>query len=383
MSPKPRVARQVKEQFDVYAFMAKWSRTLLQLAAGAFIISAGYILYGIFSGVLNQSGNNPDAVARYVTNLRLMGQVLAAASFLGALAFVLLTLSELAYAVLIGIIGIGLILGTPLLIAANLQQAPREISAVIAEWTHTAGMAILAVVGLRILYEIVEQLRTAGSRRKEREEQEEAEGGLKKTKKSLKPAVWSPCWGLPYCHEAVRDHCPAFKAHRSCWRFGYGCNCDPSLIERLIRSGALETAKGASRASSADKAKQAAYVRSDLQADAPVKQAERTIPCSKCPIFLDHQRQKFKIANPIAIIATLVAMVAAYIPLRMVYYKVVGAIATIASKLTFDVERVDPGQWVRYLETPALQVFFFIIVGLLLLAYVLKFVEWAIFEKKL
>ncbi|MEN6640810.1 MAG: hypothetical protein ABFE08_00045 [Armatimonadia bacterium] len=381
MPPKPRVARQIKAEFDVYAFLAKWSRTVLQFAIIGFVISLGYILYAMFSGVLNQASSaSAGDVARLASNMRIMGQVLALCSFVGALAFVILTLSELAFAVAIGVVGVGLMFGMPILVATNLAQAPPAVVAVINEWTRNAGMAILLIVGLRILYEIVETLRTAGARRREREEREE-ETGLKKTKKSIKPAIWSPCWGLPYCHDAVREQCPAFKARRSCWRYGSGCNCDPSLIERLIRSGALDTSKGASRASSREKAAQAAYVRSDLQADAPLKTAERTIPCSRCPIYLDHQRQKFKIVNPIAIIATMVAMAVLYAPLKFIYFQVVRGIAGLASQFSF--HNIDPGTWFKYLETPALQVFFFIIVGLLGLAYVLKFVEWAIFEKKL
>jgi hypothetical protein len=153
------------------------------------------------------------------------------------------------------------------------------------------------------------------------------------------------------------------------------------MIERLIRSGALDTAKGASRSSAVQKAQQEAYVRSDLQADAPVKASERTIPCSKCPIYLDHQRQKFRIVNPIAVIATVVLMGVAYLPLKQLYYGVVAAISHIAATLTFGTN-VNAASWFDYLNTPALQVFFFIIVGLLALAYVLKFIEWAIFEKK-
>lgn len=381
MPPKPRVARQVKAEFDVYAFLAKWSRTILQFAVIGFVISLGYIMYAMFSGVLNQAGSaSASEVAHLAANMRTMGQVLALCSFVGAVAFMILTLSELAFAVALGILGVGLLLGMPALVATNLAQAPQDVVTPINEWTRNAGMAILLIVGLRILYEIVEQLRTASARRKEREEREE-ETGLKKAKKPVKLGIWSPCWDLPYCHEAVKEQCPAFKARRSCWRYGSGCNCDPSLIERLIRSGALDTAKGASRASSREKAVQAAYVRSDLQADTPLKTAERTIPCSKCPIYLEHQRQKFKIVNPIAVIATLVAMAALYAPLRLIYLQVVQGIAGLASRFSF--HNIDPGTWFKYLETPALQVFFFIIVGLLALAYVLKFVEWAIFEKKL
>jgi len=380
MRAKDRIARQVKAEVDIYALLAQWARFVLQFAIAGFVVSLGYILYGIFSGVLSRPVD-AAAIERYARNLRLMGEIMAASGVLGTLCFVVLTLSELAYSVTMGLLGLGLMFGMPVLVASNLAQGDDRIIRAITEWSRNAGMGILAIIGLRILYEIVEQVRTAGVRRKEKEQLEAIEG-LQKAKRPARPGIWSPCWKLPYCHDAVREACPAFKARRSCWRYGAGCNCDPSMIERLIRSGALESGKGASKASSREKTAHAAYLRSDLQADVVVK-AERTIPCSKCPIYLDHQRQKFKIVNPIAIVGTIVAMGALYIPLKAIYHAVVQAVAAVASRLTFDVERVDPGQWVRYLDTPALQVFFFIIVGLLALSYVLKFVEWVIFEKKL
>ncbi|MHB8994661.1 MAG: hypothetical protein ACYC63_05360 [Armatimonadota bacterium] len=374
---KPKVARQVKAEFDVYAFLSRWARSLFQICVGAFIISLAYILYGMFSGALNQQNVDPSRIAG---NLRTMGQILALSGTLGALAFIFLTVSEFALAIVVGIVGAGLLFGMPVLVANNLSNVNLQIVAVINEWTKNAGMGILAVVGLRIMYEIVETVRTAATRRKEREESEESTG-LKKAKKVQGPGVWSPCWKLPYCHDAVREHCPAFKAKKSCWRFGYGCNCDPSLIESLIRSGALDTAKSASRQSATQKAQAAAYVRSDLQADAPVRAKERTIPCSKCPIYLDHQRQKFKIVNPIAIIASLVLLGLAYKPLMSIYSMLIALISKLVSGLSY--QGINASAWFEYLDITPIKVFFFIIVGLLALAYVLKFVEWAIFEKKL
>lgn len=374
MRNKPRVAKQqVREVIDVWEIVARWAKMALQLSVIAFLISLAYILYGVFSGALNQGASE-----RVLDNLRLMGQILTVASLVGTAAFAFLS-EEIAYTVAVGLVGIALMFGSPVLLSSSLQGNAGEAAAVIGEWTRNASLAIFAVVGSRLLYEIIQQIRTAGSRRREREGQEEI-SPLKKTK--IGGGIWSPCWGLPYCHDAVREHCPAYKARKSCWRFGYGCNCDPSLIERLIRSGALETGKTTASHGSKQRVAQEAYVRSDLQADGAIRASERTIPCTKCPIYLDHQRQKFKIVNPIAIVAALIAMALAYKPLLAIYTLVVKTTAALASRLTFGPNR-DAGQWFEYLNTSAVQVFFFIIVGLLALAYVLKFVEWIIFVKKL
>ena len=58
---------------------------------------------------------------------------------------------------------------------------------------------------------------------------------------------------------------------------------------------------------------------------------ERTIPCSKCPIYLDHQRQKFKIVNPLAVVTSLVLLALAYKPLLVLYSAVITGILAVDS----------------------------------------------------
>jgi hypothetical protein len=373
MRDKPKLAKQVREEKDYFLMLLGWCRTGLQAGTALFVICLAYLSYGVFSGSLDARGADP----RILANLTLMGKGLTIGALVAAASFTLLMLEELAISALVGLIGLGLMFGIPAVVHSHVHNA--TAAKVIDLWAANAGMAILAIVGLRIVYEIVQQFRQAGERRDEEQEREEA--GPKKIKKLPRQGVWSACWKLPYCHDAVRELCPAYKARRSCWRYGYGCNCDPSLIESLIRSGAMETGKGA-RATAKDKRVAEAYVRSDLAADAPTMGRMRTIPCSKCPIYMDHQRQKFRIVNPIAIVATLAALGAAYLPLSQFYTAVITAIAKMASQLTYGTS-VDAGAWFDYLNTSGVKAFFFVIVTLLALAYVLKFVEWAIFEKKL
>ncbi len=378
---KHRVAKRPRQQVDVFALITAWSRTLLQLAAVGFVISLGYILYGIFSGAL---ASMPDEqMQRVAGNLTVMGQIMTAAGFLATVALIILTLEEIAFVVLMGIVGAGLMFGMPILVATHLQDAVSTPAKMINEWSRNAGMAILFVVGLRIVWEMVAQIGSAGARAiaKQDEEKSAVAKTEKKAKRAWKPRLWDPCWELPYCHEAVREVCPAYKARRSCWRHGYGCNCDPSLIETLIRTGGASTGKGAEKASSTQRRTEAAYVRSDLAADVVVGAQERTIPCSKCPIFVEHQRQKFKIINPIAIIAVIVGLAALYKPLTGAYEKVIDVMAKLAARFTLNTEALNAEEWVGYLNTPTVQVFFFLFVGMIALAYVLKAVEWAVLKR--
>jgi len=148
MGGKPTVARQVKAEFDVYAFLSRWARTVLQLAIVAFVLSLGYILFGIFSGALVKSDAD---VPKLVANMRLMGQLMAVAGTLGTLAFVVLTISELAFAILAGIVGAGLLFGMPILVASNLARADAAFATTINEWSKNRSMGILAILALRNL----------------------------------------------------------------------------------------------------------------------------------------------------------------------------------------------------------------------------------------
>jgi hypothetical protein len=374
---KRRVARTSREPVDVFALLQGWSRTILQLAIIGFVIALGYILYGIFSGALTSM---PDQqMYRVAANLSLMGQLMALSGLLATLAVVLLTMDEIAFSVVMGIAGAALMFGMPLLVAGNLTDQASRPATVINEWSRNAGMAMLFVVGVRILWEIVAQLRygTIGTRA---ERIEKSEPTAEEKKGWKKPGLWDRCWNMPYCHAAVREICPAYKARRSCWRFGYGCNCDPTLIETLIRTGGASTGKGSAKTSTEQRTREAAYVRSDLEAGSSVTGGQRTIPCTKCPIFIEHQRQKFKILNPIAVIATILAMVVLYKPLIGLYSAVIDVMARTAARLTYG-SMVDPAEWIGYLNTPTVQVFFFLFVGMLALAYVLKGVEWAVLKK--
>jgi len=320
-----------------------------------------------------------EQMQRIAGNLELMGQVMTVAGFLGAVALVLLTLEDVTFAVVLGILGAGLTFGMPILVASNLQANASTPASAINTWSGNAGMGMLFVVGVRILWEIISQIRNAGSRGLTAEEKAAAAAVVDKKKKWKKPGLWDHCWDMPYCHEAVRDICPAYKARKSCWRFGYGCNCDPSLIETLIRTGGSSLGKGVSKETAAQRVRDA-YVRSDLAADAVVGTGQRTIPCSKCSIFVEHQRQKFRVLNPVAVVGTIVGLAFLYKPLLAVYTQVINFMAALAARLTYG-DRIDPGEWIQYLNTPTVQIFFFVFVGLIALAYVLKAVEWAILKR--
>jgi len=352
--------------------LAGYAGTVLKFSILAMLLATGYLLYGIFGGYLNQ-----PPTARVLANMRLVGQVLADSSSLSAVCLIIITFAEVAWSVIVGIVGLGFLLGTPFLISNNLRNPSSEVAVQINFWGTAAGKAIIVIVGLRLLYEIYLQL-TQGTQRR-REAPPEGIPTATTEKKKLKAILpWTPCWEMPYCHEAIKEMCPAYKARKTCWRYGSGCNCDPHLIDSLLRAGGL----GGGARDAQTRRTQEAYVRSDLEADVVRPGQKRTIPCSKCPIYNDHQRAKYKFVNPIAIIGTIVAIIAGYQPLMSLYHGFIGAFARLASRFTLG-HQIDPSKWFEYLDTPTVRAFFVIILGLLILSYVLRAVEWAILVKKI
>jgi len=374
-APPPKEREKDRDWFDV---VAGYAGLVWKLCAVVFVGALGYIVYATYTGSLNGPID-----PRILRNINWMGQAVLVAGAVGTIALALATLDEVAYIAAAFILGLGLILGTPMFILSKLQQPTADVENAIRHWNLTAGWAICGLAALRVLYYIIEIIRK-GPKARERALAEESERmGPKRVKRTQ--GVWSACWQLPYCHDTIREVCPAYKERKSCWKFGRGCNCDPTLVETMIRSGAARIGKGQDKVSAQKQQTADEYLREALGARQPGGAAAaqgRTVECAKCPIYGEHQRQKFNIVNPAAIVATIAALTLAYPLLRRVYLLTIAALAGGASELTLGKETAV-GRWIDYLNTPTVQVFFFGILALFILSWVLKIVEWLVFTKKL
>jgi hypothetical protein len=284
----------------------------------------------------------------------------------------------LAYAFAVGLGGALVAFGLPILMSMQGVGAQgNPIAQNLIQTTGMAGKLIVGVVLIRVIAAIVAYIREAPERQAERQRQLEESEGPQKTQVTL--SRYGKCWQLPFCHQAIRDVCPAYVAKKTCWKFGRGCNCDADMIEMMIRQGARKAG-----AVSPDKQRtQQAYIRDELEVD-DAKPRERTIPCSRCAIYNEHQRQKFSLLNPFFIVVTIVLLVILFPVVMKAYTATIVALSHFAE--TFIIQRgsitIDASQWFRHLDTPAVKVFFIVIVFAFLFAYVLRVIEWAIFVKK-
>jgi hypothetical protein len=357
-------------QIDFVDKLVKIAYSGLKISALVFAASIAYFMYAVYGGFLGEAAS-PEVIQKGTQNLALVGQAMALAGAVGTICLVIVTFEEIAVAVVAGLVGIGLVLGFPLMVAGQVAPAAQQAGEMITRWAGVTGQAMVAIVGLRILVEIVNYIREAPARRARMAEEQ----GLDKAKKTSRGPIFrlSRCWETPYCHEAIKEMCPAFKNRKNCWRLRQGCNCDPHLIESLLKRGGSTDVLPEQGSE---------YVRSDLQSESRQAGEQRTRECRNCPIFNEHQREKFRLLNPIIVAGAIVGLLAAYPIVRGLYAKFIAFMATVARRFALS-EAVPVGDWIARFDSPAVWWFFYIIVGLLLLSYVLKAVEWAILVKKI
>lgn len=345
--------------------IAAW---ILRVATPVFVAILIYWAFIIFTGQIKVATDTGVAV------LRNMGHLLVLSGFLAAASLALLTAEDITLTIVIAAVGLTLFLGLPALVVGRVGTE-LQAAQVLLGLGKLAGEAILGVAVVRIAYEIYRSS-LEGEARKERKAREDHELGRKTALKPPSESVLARCWEMPFCHQAVREMCPAFKAKKSCWRFGRGCNCDADLIDTLV----LNRNPGPSRQA---REVEAEYIRTDLEADKVRSRSERTIPCTKCPIFAEHQRRKFKVINPIIILITIGALFFFYGPLTEFYSLLAAKMAQLMSgSLLNPSASSNVSYWQAYLDNAGLKASFVVIVGLFVLSWMLKLGEWLVLEKK-
>jgi len=103
-----------------------------------------------------------------------------------------------------------------------------------------------------------------------------------------RPSLMRRCWELHFCRSSLRSSCPRFLEGVSCWKRRSGCYCDEGLATRLLNGvGANSRAKVAAELD-------AAHRRSRNRAS---KQKKRQAPCGECPLYLEHQKHKYRVVS--------------------------------------------------------------------------------------
>jgi len=207
----------------------------------------------------------------------------------------------------------------------------------------------------------------------------ESDQRLKPTEKiSRRRTLLRKCWELSMCRESLHDNCPSYKLGVTCWKRGTGCQCDPALAQRLIEELEFKL-----RGEMPDK-ERVARERMKEQIGYRIAENEGESYCHQCPIYNEHQYYKYKgfywIAYPIT-----AALVFLLMPVIDGVYRWVdvGMAAMLDSLQMLPHTDAALRPFVRSVYNFNAEFIFIISAALMIAAYLLDLVDYAVFKAKI
>jgi hypothetical protein len=365
------IGQNIKRGMDALETPLSW---LLRVAIVIGVTALAYMIAGTFLGKAGNLEGNPNALA-LTRNLNVSAQAFMISLLVVAVSSILIGYEDNRLGFAVGIIGVLCHFIVPI-----------ALKKLVGDSAATAAMAVhfrhygyfLVMIGLvKGVFDVAAWLWALPEKIKAKHanvgvaNQAEAKQRIIARESNM----FSPCWKLPFCRESIRKACPAFLAKKTCWKFGRGCYCDSEMISRIVRGESLDVIKAPTKQSTSGKP-----------------------PCGRCYIYLEHQTYKFRMLSPLALPATVFLTWIAW-PFYAKAFQVFNkGLDSVWDTLSFNSARLTPEaletskESVKAIaETGAraedvmliTQNMLGVVFGFLLLIYVSKFIEWAIFKAKL
>ncbi len=366
------IGQSIKGVLDALEGPASW---VLRVAFVAGLCALAFVLAGTFLGKAGNLTGNPNAAA-LTKNLSLASQVLMWSLLAGSVATILLAYEDSRLGFFIGGLGLFCHFALPLVLRNVGDSA--ATSAMAMHFRH--GGYLLVMIGLvKGVGDTAIWLWHLPEKMKERH----ANVGVSDRAEAKQRAVardanmFSPCWKLPFCRESIRKQCPAFLAKTTCWKFGRGCYCDEEMISRIVRGESIDLIKAPTRVSRQGKP-----------------------PCGRCYIYLEHQTYKFRMFSPLALPVTVLATWLIWPLYTNLFAAGNKALESVWKSLSFSSNSsklspeglkassdavkaaADLGGSPEQVAFIA-QNMFGVLLGFMVLIYLSKGIEWAIFKAKL
>lgn len=363
--------RDVLDKLDPIAF---W---LLRVFGTAGALALAYLVLVMFSGNLGKPMADLDPehktlALQILKNLKTTCTVLNWALIVCAVSSIIVAFDEATVTFVVAAVGVGIYFGLQFLLKPLIGNV--DAIAVIITTLRPAGYTLTFLGGAKYALDALLWIISLPDRVRQRADVgvgKQAEPAQQKIARDAN--MFSPCWKLPFCREVIRKQCPAFLAKRTCWKFGRGCYCDEEMISRIIRGESMDVIKAPTRMSREGKA-----------------------PCGRCYIYLEHQTHKFRMMSPLALPATILICFVGAPLYAALFERFSGTIDSFFGAISFDPHNLTPKavatdpnnvKDVTSLQphqvTAVAEWMFGFIIGIMLLVYISKFIEWAIYKAKL
>ena len=170
------------------------------------------------------------------------------------------------------------------------------------------------------------------------------------------------CWQLPYCRKFVREKCPIYHAQRTCWKELVGCMCEESVIRVAMEGKPVS--------------KEALLSGAAIPRNNKLSDSAKRERCKTCVIYNEHQKHKYKLAMPTVVIG--------YALIYIVFKgPIADAINAFLNRGSQAITNVTAGTVKGGMTDSLFTQFLVATVVIMMLAYTIKVVEYAIFKLKI
>ena len=342
----------------------------LEIGGAAFAVVSLYLVWGFITGSLSNA-----VILGAADRLRVLQNIQLACKILSIGGVVFLVSAAIrfyrdeitGYALLMG--GAVLHWGVPMLVGTSLEgvsfQAATLPAYVVSQYS-LIGMVSLVLAGPLILIDFSFKMR--GVHRK-------ATRGadvVRIDEEVPKVRFCFFCWQMPYCRDYLRKFCTAYGKRKSCWRLKSGCYCDEEMILRVMKRSATSKLDGFDQRYSMP-------VNSRKKLTATQKRKR----CRECFIYIEHQKLKYRILSPLMFPVAILIMWTYFRPAKAILHRALELTDKFAGRISYGTGPIQlPGIKATTVTAASnsVEYLFLICVGLILVTYLIRGLEYFIFD---
>ena len=343
----------------------------LKVGVPVVILAAGYLLYAMLGNSIQDMASMPaDQRERFVEGLGLVMTVLRAGAVAVVVSIVLRAFNEESTGQALSLAGALFYFGSPAFLASTgsgtglKPEAMHAYARAVETFRIMGGMALLPGLVL-VLRDAILRIWTGVSVRRVLERRWGDEDERRKAHR--KPRYYGSCWDMAFCRDYVQRVCPAWQLKKPCWRLKVGCYCDERTILTAMTSFGSDNihVKGIMESLGINKTR-----------DSLLNARQKRARCRRCGIYAEHQRQKYRLLSPLVFPLVGVVFWAFYDQLAARLWVVLEKTDQFMRALTL---RSDVGYSFAD-QGAALTTLAMIWLGIIVVSYALRAVEYLIFE---
>jgi hypothetical protein len=353
----------------------------------AAVLSLTYLMFILMSGGLAAPLIAGSALEAVRHNVDMARQVFLWALWLGMLAVCIRHYRAEATGYMTLVVGAVVWLAFPALIRSKVPgtSAPDLVSLAgsMVDSFQTSGGALMvlgvlrAVVGRVILVSTASRsgaiTRNARFATAMAQTSEEPIGG--------RPSLMRKCWELHFCRGSLRVHCPRYLDQKACWKARSGCYCDQGLATRLLDTvGSKVKVQVAEEMQSVQSRARQPEKRVGTPPTKRTAKRRPKPPCGECPIYLDHQKFKYRVLSWLSYPAAAAIIGMIITPVRDGYQYLDQYLGNILAGSVAAVPYAQPIQEAQWMSAENAVI---VLVGVMIAATILQLTEAVIFRLKL